>query len=66
MLHADGVLGLGPDGSDRLLTQMKKAGKIKRKVFSFSIDGGVFTLGGYDAERFGFGSKPQLDWLSIL
>ena len=47
------MLGLGPDGSDRLLTQLKRLGKIKKKAFSFSLADRVFTLGGYDVDKFG-------------
>ena len=30
------------------------------------MDDDVFTLGGYDVERFGYGKSPKLDWLPIL
>ena len=59
------MLGLGPDGSDRLLTQLMRQGKVKRKAISFSLADRVFTLGGYDVDRFGQ-SGSKVEWFPIV
>ena len=51
-MQADGLLGLSPSGSEHILTDLKQNGQIKNRVFSFSLDQKVFTLGGYDLSRF--------------
>ena len=51
-LHADGVIGLSPAGSEQVLSSLKATRRIQRKVFSVSLDSGVLTMGGYDFERF--------------
>ena len=30
------------------------------------MDDGMFTLGGYDVERFGYGKGPKIEWLPIM
>lgn len=47
-MKADGVLGLSPVGSDSLLQELIADRQISNKVFSFSLEHNVFTLGGYD------------------
>jgi len=34
-------------------------------VFSFSLERGVFTVGGYDTQRFGLGKDPRLEWFPL-
>ena len=51
-LQADGIMGLSPSGSERILRNLFEQEQIKNKMFSFSLDKNVFTLGGYDVKRF--------------
>lgn len=37
-LHADGILGFSPGGSDQILNLLKHSKRIQRKVFSVSLD----------------------------
>ena len=61
-MQADGLLGLSPSGSEHILTDLKQNGQIKNRVFSFSLDQKVFTLGGYDLSRFAKEGAEML-WL---
>jgi len=64
-LHADGILGLSPKGSDQFLSSLKASKRIEDKVFSFSLESGIFTLGGFDAARFSHDSKSSLEWFPL-
>lgn len=64
-LQADGVLGLAPESSEMILTDLFKSKQIRKKVFSFSLDMNRFTLGGFDENRFARqGAKIQ--WIPII
>ena len=61
-MRADGLLGLSPSGSELILSDLKKHGQIQNRVFSFSLDQNIFTLGGYDMQRFA-AERAELIWL---
>ena len=61
-MQADGLLGLSPSGSENLLTDLKENGLIKNRVFSFSLDKNVFTIGGFDTKRFAR-EEAEMIWL---
>jgi hypothetical protein len=51
-LHADGILGLSPRGSEQFLSMLKASQKIQKKILSLSLESNVLTIGGYDAARY--------------
>ncbi len=64
-LHADGILGLSPRGSEHFLSKLKASQKIQKKVLSFSLEAGLMTIGGYDAARFSRDQNTQVEWFPI-
>ena len=50
-MKADGVLGLSPVGANALLQELINDRQIDHKVFSFSLEDNLFTLGGFDIIR---------------
>ena len=63
-MHADGVLGLSPVGSDSFLADLLKDRQIEHKVFSLSLLHNTFTLGGFDRDRFA-DRQSSMVWLKV-
>ena len=64
-LQADGVLGLSPESSEMILTDLFRNEQIRRKVFSVSLDMNRFTLGGFDPLRFSR-EGAKMFWIPVI
>ena len=61
-LHADGVLGLSPEGIQEVLRQPFEGYIIQDRIVSLALNDSTLTIGGFDKDKY---SNGEMTWFEI-